>query len=116
MWSAIVIAVLTWPTNDKRWLLVATVPLLGVIAASADLYWRFARVRGLGFALSAIPLHLLYYVTNGVSVCLGWLMHHAVGEPRPDPVVEAYAEVGVQRDPPLPSRRRGGPWAETVGR
>jgi glycosyltransferase involved in cell wall biosynthesis len=116
MWLAIVIALLAWPTHDGRWLVAATVPLLGVIAGSVDLYRCFARVRGWGFALVAIPLHLLYYVTNGVSVCLGWLMHHAVGEPRPDPVVEAYAEVGVQRDPPLPSRRRGGPWAEPVGR
>jgi len=116
LWSAIITAVLAWPMHDARWVIAATVPLVGVMLGSADLYWYLARVRGLRFALSAIPLHLLYYVTNGLSVCLGWLLHHAVGEPRPDPVVEAYAEVGLQRDPPLPARRRGGPWAESIGR
>jgi cellulose synthase/poly-beta-1,6-N-acetylglucosamine synthase-like glycosyltransferase len=115
IWSAIVTAVLAGVMQDTRWLIAAMLVLVGVILGSADVYRCFARVRGWRFALSAVPLHLLYYVTNGLSVCLGWLMHHLVGEPRPDPVVEAYAEVGVQRDPPLPSRRRGGPWAESVG-
>ncbi len=113
---ALACAALAWPTSDARWLAAAGTSLLLVIASSADLYACFARVRGVPFALAAIPLHLLYYLTNGLSVFLGWLMHHAVGEPRPDPVVEAYAEVGVKRDPPLPSRRRGGPWAESVTR
>ena len=116
MWIAVIAAGLAWPTHDARWLIVATIFLLGVILGSASLYWSFARVRGFRFALAAIPLHLLYYITNGLSVCVGWVIHHAVGEPRPHPVVEAYAEVGVLRDPPLPSRRRGGPWAESLGR
>lgn len=88
--------------------------LLAVVAGSLDLYTFFTRVRGWRFALAVVPLHLLYYAINGVSVCMGWLLHHAVGEPRPDPVVEAYAEVGVLRDPPVPSRWRGGAWAERV--
>lgn len=112
--AAIVCAMLGWAVRDAQWLIAAGASLLAVIVGSADLYACFARVRGVGFALAAIPLHLLYYATNGLSVCLGWLLHHAVGEPRPDPVVEAYAEVGVQRDPPLPARRRRGPWAESV--
>jgi cellulose synthase/poly-beta-1,6-N-acetylglucosamine synthase-like glycosyltransferase len=116
VWAAVVSALLAWPTRDTRWLMAAGVSLLAVIIGSADLYACFTRVRGLPFALAAIPLHLLYYATNGLSVCLGWLIHHAVGEPRPHPVVEVYAEVGVERDPPLPSRRRGGPWAESVTR
>ncbi len=111
---AIAFVVLAWLMGDTRWLIGSGALVLAVMAGSADLYACFARVRGLRFALAVIPLHLLYYATNGLSVCLGWLIHHAVGEPRPDPVVEAYAEVGVQRDPPLPCRRRGGPWAESV--
>ncbi len=114
VYSAILTAAVGWLTRDVRWLIAAGAAVFTVIVGSADLYACFARVRGLRFALAAIPLHLLYYVTNGLSVCLGWLIHHAVGEPRPDPVVEAYAEVGVQRDPPLPSRRRRGPWAESL--
>ena len=116
VWSAILLAALAGLARDARWLIAAAVPFLAVIVGSADLYRCFARVRGWRFALSAIPLHLLYYVTNGLSVCLGWLMHHTLGEPRPDPVIEAYAEVGLQRDPPLPARRRGDPWAASVGR
>ena len=114
VWSALITAGLAWPLRDVRWLVGATLPLLAVIAGSVDLYRCFARVRGWRFALSAIPLHVLYYATNGLSLCLGWIIHHAVGEPRPDPVIEAYAEVGLQRDPPLPSRRRRGPWAESA--
>ncbi|HJU67748.1 MAG TPA: glycosyltransferase family 2 protein [Gemmatimonadaceae bacterium] len=113
--SALTMAALAGLLRDPRWLLAATFAVLAVILGSVDLYWWLARARGFRFALGAIPLHLLYYVTNGLSVCLGWLMHHAVGEPRPDPVIEAYAEVGLQRDPPLPSRRRGSPWAESLG-
>ena len=113
---AVACAMLAWPMRDQRWLVTSVILLLVVILASADLYRRFARVRGWPFALATVPLQLLYYVINGVSVCMGWVVHHAVGEPRPDPVVEAYAEVGLVRDPPLPSRRRGGAWAEPASR
>ncbi len=114
LWSGIACAGVASLTRDVRWLIAAGAFVLAVIVGSADLYACFTRVRGVRFAVAAIPLHLLYYVTNGLSVCLGWLIHHAVGEPRPHPVVEAYAEVGVQREPPLPSRRRRGPWVESV--
>jgi cellulose synthase/poly-beta-1,6-N-acetylglucosamine synthase-like glycosyltransferase len=112
--TALVCIAGAWLTRDARWLILTGTCVLAVIVGSTNLYARFARIRGVRFAFATIPLHLLYYATNGLSVCLGWLLHHAVGEPRPHPVVEAYAEVGVQRDPPLPSRRRRGPWAESV--
>ena len=114
VWAAIASAALAWSTRDTRWLLATGALLLAVIGGSSDLYACFARLRGFRFALAAMPLHLLYYATNGVSVCLGWIIHHAVGEPRPDPLVEAYAEVGLVRDPPLPARRRSGPWAAST--
>lgn len=112
--AAVGCALLTWPMRDLRWLLASAILLLAVVIGSADVYRRFARVRGWRFALATVPLQLLYYVINGVSVCMGWVFHHTVGEPRPDPVVEAFAEVGVVRDPPLPSRRRSGAWAEPI--
>jgi cellulose synthase/poly-beta-1,6-N-acetylglucosamine synthase-like glycosyltransferase len=113
---AIASAALAWPTRDARWLVASASLLLVIILGSADLYRRFVRVRGWRFALATVPLQLLYYVINGVSVCMGWVVHHTLGEPRPDPVVEAYAEVGLVRDPPLPSRRRSGAWAEPASR
>jgi hypothetical protein len=79
-----------------------------VILGSADLYAFFARVRGWRFAVTVVPLHLLYYVMNGVSVAVGWLLHHLVGEPRPDPAIEAYVESGVLRDPPMAPQARSG--------
>ena len=114
VWAAIVLAILAWPMGDARWLFGAMSLLLVVIAGSVDLYRSFVRARGLRFAIATVPLHMLYYVVNGLSVALGWLMHHAVGEPRPDPVVDAFAEVGVEHDPPLPSRRQSGPWGQAA--
>ena len=114
--AAVACAALAWPMHDLRWLLASAILLLAVIMGSLDLYRRFARVRGWRFMLATVPLQLLYYVMNGVSVCMGWVVHHTVGEPRPDPVIEAFAEVGLVRDPPLPARRRSGAWAEPARR
>ena len=114
--AAVACAALAWPMHDQRWLIASAILLLAVIVGSADLYRRFAQIRGWRFAVATVPLQLLYYMINGVSVCMGWVVHHAVGEPHPDPVVEAYAEIGLVRDPPLPSRRRGGAWAEPASR
>jgi hypothetical protein len=111
--GALAAAMVALPTRDPRWLGAAGLCLVGGLALSLDLYAFLARVRGWRFAVAAVPLNLMYYVLNGISVCAGWLLHHVVGEPRPDPLVEAYAEVGVLIDPPLPSRRRGGAWART---
>jgi hypothetical protein len=95
-------------TRQPAWLIAAAVSLLAVMLGSANLYLFFTRVRGWRFALAVVPLHLLYYTMNGVSFGVGWLLHHMVGEPRPDPVVEAYVELGVLPDPPAPSRPRSG--------
>jgi glycosyltransferase involved in cell wall biosynthesis len=116
MWGGVICLGLAWPMRDARWLVAAMGLVAAVIVGSADRYECFARVRGWRFALATVPLQLLYYLTNGVSVCLGWIVHHTLGEPRPDPVVEAYTEVGLVLDPPLPSRRRGDPWAEPMTR
>ena len=94
-------------------------PVLGIVAAACiaavQLYDRhklrfFARERGIWFALSAIPLQALSYLVRGVAVVLGWLLRELVGEPTPDPTVEAFAEVGVKMWPPVPVKRpRAGP-------
>jgi hypothetical protein len=71
------------------------------------LYAFFERERGLLFTLRAIPMHLVYYVVFGIAMALGWLLHVLFGDPRPAPLVEAYAEVGLQTWPPVPSKQQG---------
>jgi hypothetical protein len=83
--------------------------VLVTIMGSVSFYSFLARARGWTFALAAIPLHLLYYVLNGAAVALGWLLHHLVGEPRPDPVTEARAEVGSHPGP-VPRKHLHNAW------
>ena len=91
-------------TQDVRWLW-ASAALLGVaLLANARLLALFARTRGPAFALAAAPLHLAFEFANGVAMGAGWLVYHLVGDPRPHPTLEAFAEVGVRTWPPVPSR------------
>lgn len=88
-------------------LAVAGLGALGfVLAVNIPLYAFFRRERGVLFALGVIPLHMLYYLNNGLAVVYGWLVHHSVGEPAPDALTQAYAEVGVQMWPPVRSKGR----------
>jgi hypothetical protein len=96
--------------HDPRWSW-AGLALVGVVlATNLPLYAFFRRTRGLAFALSVLPLHLGYYLLNGVSAAAGWLLHHLVGEPSPRAEVQAFAEVGVRTWPPVPARGRSSPW------
>jgi hypothetical protein len=64
----------------------------------------FVRERGLAFAIAVIPLELLSYLVNGVAIVFGWLLRELVGEPRPHPTVEAFAEISARTWPPVPRR------------
>jgi hypothetical protein len=76
-----------------------------VIGLNHALYAFFAETRGVWFAMAAIPLHMLYYINNGVAVVYGWALHHLFGEPTPDATTQAYAEVGVDMWPPVPAKK-----------
>ncbi|MDQ3697273.1 MAG: glycosyltransferase family 2 protein [Gemmatimonadota bacterium] len=91
---------------DARWLAAAALLLFPVLASNAAMYAFFFRRRGILFTLAVVPLNLVYYVVNAVSFAFGWLLHETVGAPRPDPTVEAFAEVGIETWPPIPSKRR----------
>lgn len=93
---------------------VALALLLPVTALNWPLWRYMARLRGIVFAIAIIPLHLTYYALNGVSFFLGLLLQQMLGAPVPDPTTAAYAEVGVQRWPPIPTRHRRSTWAEYV--
>ncbi len=81
-----------------------------VLALNLSLWRFFARVRGVVFAVLVMPAHLLYYLLNGVSFGIGTLLQWFVGAPIPDPTMSAYAEVGVKRWPPVPTRNRPSSW------
>jgi hypothetical protein len=65
----------------------------------------FLRERGVAFAFKAVVVDLLYYFVNGVAMLFGWIAQHAIGEPRPGPVTEAFAELEFKTWPPIPSKR-----------
>ena len=89
------------------------VPAVAAFVGLANLrfYGFLVRAGGLGFALGAFPIHLLYYIVNGVCAAGGYVAHHLIGEPAPEAAVQAYAEVGVRRWPPIPARAPIGAWA-----
>ena len=79
--------------------------LLVVIANDRAQHRFFVRERGKRFALAVVPFRLMSYLVNGISVTVGWVLREVLGEPGPDPAVEAYAEVGVKMWPPVPAKR-----------
>ena len=107
--GALLLLIAAWERSP----LIAGIALLGpmaVLAINARMFGFFARVRGPIFALRVIPMHLLYYILNGISFGIGLFLHQIVGPPLPNPTVEAFAEVGVQRWPPVPSKHRRSSW------
>jgi glycosyltransferase involved in cell wall biosynthesis len=94
-----------WPAQ------VALVLLVPVVLLNLPLLRFFWRARGPAFALAVVPLHIQYYFLNGLSAMIGIALHHSIGAPMPDPTVDAYAEVGVQRWPPIPAKGRPSTWS-----
>jgi cellulose synthase/poly-beta-1,6-N-acetylglucosamine synthase-like glycosyltransferase len=99
-------------TRDLRWLAASGLIVVLVLLLSLPVYRFYHAKRGMWFALRIIPLHLSYYLLNGVAAGSGWLMHHLVGAPAPAPEVQAFAEVGLQTWPPLPRKAQGSAWAQ----
>jgi GT2 family glycosyltransferase len=93
-----------WP------LLAAVAALAAVVFFQRRFYGYLRRQRGVTFALQAIPIHVLCYVVNGLSVFSGWLLHKLFGEPVPPADVSAQAEVGIKTWPPGPARPRTSIW------
>lgn len=110
VWMSVITLLTTvWHRSTTLYALAA-VALSAVLLGNLPLWRFFARVRGVWFALRVVPVHLLYYLMNGVSFAGGLLLQQLVGPPIPDPTTEAYAEVGVQRWPPVPSRHGRSSW------
>ncbi|HEY7233948.1 MAG TPA: glycosyltransferase [Gemmatimonadaceae bacterium] len=89
--------------NDAVGISVVTGGLFAI--RNWELFAHFARRRGLGFAGFAVLLQLVASATQLLSSLTGRLLYHTVGEPQPDPLVQAWAEVGVRMWPPVPAQR-----------
>lgn len=98
----------------SSWPLLPVVVLLGcVVAINHHLHAFFFRERGILFGLAVIPVHLMYYLLNGISFGFGLMLHEALGAPVPDPTVEAFAEVGAERWPPVPRKDKRSSWTRS---
>jgi GT2 family glycosyltransferase len=88
--------------HSKALAVSAACALLLVVLRSWHLHAFFFRKRGLFFSLAAVGLHLLYYLTAAMSVIWGAMLTFVIGEPRPDPSVEALSEMNLPAWPPVP--------------
>jgi len=66
--------------RDVRPLMLSGAVLLALVLTNLPVYSWFARERGTRFALSVVPLHLLYYLTSAVAATIGIALH--LGRPR----------------------------------
>ena len=89
------------------WGMLAIACAVAVLVANRGQYAFFLRLRGAPFTIATVPLDLLYYLINGVATLGGLLLRETVGEPKPEPVSEALAEIGDDAWPPVRSRRSG---------
>ncbi len=105
-WLALSSIGLTIVQLDGRWLALAALFLVPILLANWRLYDFFRRLRGLGFAVACLPMHLLYYLLNGVSFGVGWVLHHTVGDATPAAAIQAFSELGVEKWPPVPKQNR----------
>jgi hypothetical protein len=110
VWVGLALLLLAAVERSPLILGVALLCPLSVVVLNAPLLAFFWRARGPLFALRVIPVHLLYYLLNGVSFGLGLLLQQTIGAPLPNPTTEAYAEMGLQRWPPVPTKDRRSSW------
>ena len=89
----------------RLWLVVSLALAGGIVALNFDFYRFCARLKGPGFALLVLPLHILYFGYASLAFSLGTLIH-LVGrsEPDPEPIAAtepATADLGLA----MPTRR-----------
>jgi len=96
----LVAAFLPEPRLELRGAIVLAVVLL----TNLPVYRFYARERGVGFALAAVPVHLAVQTVSGFALCVGWVLRDAVGDRLRDATTQAYSEVGLEKWPPVPRR------------
>lgn len=104
-WTALAALALAGWHRSPLLALVALVCTGVLVLHNGRLFASFARTRGALFAVATVPLHLITCALFGLASATGRVLYHAVGEPQPDPVVQAFAEVGLRTWPPVPAPR-----------
>jgi glycosyltransferase involved in cell wall biosynthesis len=95
----------------NAWPLVGIpVAAIGVLLLNLGFYRFLRRHRSVWFAVAVVPLHLLYYAGNVLSVPFGWLQNVLFGEPQPSAETQAFAQLGVKTWPPTPSEPTTSVW------
>jgi len=77
----------------------------GLTVLNVPFYAFAARQRGAARLFSVVPLHFVGSMLVGTARLTDRVLRGLVGEPRPDPAIEAFAEVGLNTWPPVPIRR-----------
>lgn len=80
------------------------VALLVLFLTDIPVHRFYARAEGVGFALMAMPLHLVAQAVAAVALCCGWILRDVFGDVSPDATTQAYAEVGLEIWPPIPRK------------
>jgi hypothetical protein len=102
VWLALVPPILALAFRNPRWLIVSAALIALVLVLNLPLYRFFRRSRGMLFALGVVPMHLVYYILNGISVMIAVVLHHTIGDPQPPASVQAFVERGLVQWPPIP--------------
>jgi hypothetical protein len=104
--------------TGRPWLLAAVPAGLALIVAwNADFYRFLARRRGWGFALSALPLHYVYYCCCGASVVIAMgLWHLVLRRDKAAATTFPPQSAAVRTDPPAAARARPAPAKAQAGR
>jgi hypothetical protein len=104
-WSGVALLFVAAQRTSPHLFVAAAICLGAVVINDARQLALFRRQRGGLFATGAAVFGILYYLVSGLAVFLGGIAQHLLGEPRPDPVTLAFAELGVKTWPPVPSKR-----------
>jgi glycosyltransferase involved in cell wall biosynthesis len=104
-WVGAGAALVSAATRDARWLWAVAICLVAIIVNNRGQLAFFVRARGVAFTAVSIALDSLCYLISGVAAIAGWLLREIIGEPRPDPVTQAYYEVGAKQWPPVRTKR-----------
>ena len=104
-WLGAGAAVTSIARGESGWLWVVAACFAGILVGNHAQLAFFFRRRGVVFTLVSVLLDALCYLVGGIATVAGWLLREIVGEPRPDPVTQAYFEVGAKQWPPVRAKR-----------